>query len=115
MALMPAPMRTALTASRVRLSSAWLTCHSARPEAATGSSRDTMVIGMSKAISIGSWKASIPTKCMAQMPEPIAIAPPTVQASMVRPFDCATRPARLSAEYEAAIATRIETTTKGMS
>jgi hypothetical protein len=95
---MPAPISSALSARRMRPRSARLTCHSARPEAAIGSNSESIVIGVSKAISIGSWKASMPTKCMAQMPEPMAIAPPTVQASMARPLDSVTRPARLSAE-----------------
>ena len=80
-----------------------------------GSKSDTGVMGIAKAIGIGRRNASIPTKCMAQMPEPIATAPPRIQANRERPAASVTRPARLSAEYDATLATSIDTRTSGVS
>ncbi len=53
----------------------------------------------------------MPMKCMAQMPLPIASAPPAIQKYGARPWAWRTRIARLRAVYDARMATRIDTKT----
>jgi hypothetical protein len=55
--------------------------------------------------------ASMPMKCIDQMPVPMAIPPPTNQAVAATPLDAVIRDARLSAVYEASDATKTETRT----
>src|SRR5688500_3154630 len=56
-------------------------------------------------------KASMPTKCMLQMPTPSATDPPVSHAARARPRAWDTLPARSRAVYDANTAIRIETTT----
>ena len=60
---------------------------------------------------IGRLKASIPMKCMDQMPMPIENAPPISQSWAERPLEAVMRVARSSAVYDAKIATMIESST----
>src|SRR5690606_22056435 len=101
MLLMPRPIRNAPPINLDVGSSGRLTSHSASAEATIGSSHDSAVIQKSYPIGIGSLNASMPMKCIDQIPVPIAIAPPISQAMAVRPDADATRPAMLSAVYDA--------------
>src|SRR6185437_13228816 len=105
MAEMPMPMTMAPTLSRAKLTSARLARASAKPDTAMAISSEVTVMGMLYASGIGSEKASIPMKCMDQMPEPMATAPPMAQRRAAGPFERATRDARFSAVYETKTAT----------
>src|ERR1700738_390313 len=54
----------------------------------------------------------MPTKCMLQMPSPMTMAPPASQPRRVRPAAELTRPAKLSAAYDARIAMTTERVTR---
>ncbi|MCY1373894.1 hypothetical protein D9M69_611950 [compost metagenome] len=56
--------------------------------------------------------ASMPIKCIDQMPMPMATAPPAVHKCTARPLAVAMRPVRSSAVYEARIATQSEMMTR---
>jgi hypothetical protein len=60
-------------------------------------------------MAIGRDNASIPTKCIAQMPIPIAKPPPRSQANAGQPDVERMRNASVRAVYEARIATATET------
>ena len=72
---------------------------------------EVTVVGMSYASAIGSEKASMPTKCIDQMPLPMAKAPPPSQSLDGTPSLRATRAERLSAVWETKIATATDKTT----
>lgn len=55
----------------------------------------------------------MPTKCMAQMPVPMANAPPAIHQRAAWRGALDTRSARLSAVYEARMATRTDSRTNG--
>jgi hypothetical protein len=60
---------------------------------------------------IGSEKASMPTKCIDQMPQPMATAPPVSHSLAGRWLALDTREDRLSAVYETKTATTTESAT----
>jgi hypothetical protein len=99
--------------SRLWLTRVRLATYSASTEPATAASHETTTSGMSYEISIGRWNASMATKCMLQIPLPMATLPPSNQASRARPRAAATRAASVSAVYDAPIAISIESATSG--
>src|SRR6185312_10828587 len=111
MAEMPMPMAIAPMLSRRRLTSGRLARASAKPDTAMAITSEVRVIGMLYASGMGSEKASMPMKCMDQMPEPIATAPPTAQMRAAGPFERATRDARLNAVYDTNTATATDSST----
>src|SRR5580692_4882856 len=112
MALMPAPMIVAENDSWTMLISGLLATDSANPEMAMAMTREAIVRPRSYVRGIGSEKASMPMKCIDQMPQPIASAPPTTHMPVLVEFLArATRADRLSAVYDTKIATRIESRT----
>ncbi len=86
----------------------------ATSEAAIATTIDSNIRGTSYPIGTGRWKASMPTKCMLQMPRPITVAAPASQPSRVVPDSERTRPARSSAANDASIATTTERTTRNV-
>jgi len=75
---------------------------------------DSSVMGRSYATGTGRWKASIPMKCIDQMPLPMDTAPAISQVLDFLGLDvlALTQPARSSAVYEAMVAIRMESATK---
>jgi hypothetical protein len=73
---------------------------------ATSTERTTS--GTSYIVGTGSLSASMATKCMLQIPMPIATDPPRSHAARRRPWAAVTRLARSSAAYDASIAITIE-------
>ena len=67
-----------------------------------------IVLATSYASEMGSENASMPMKCIDQIPPPIAIAPPPSQRRADERFAFDTRTARTSAVYETRIATITE-------
>src|SRR5437867_1927137 len=67
--------------------------------------------GKRKCARKGKRQASIPVKCIDQMPKPIAVAPPISQALRTQPLAAVTRPPRSSAAYDAEMAITTERTT----
>ena len=61
---------------------------------------------------MGRLNASIPRKCIDQMPTPIEKAPPTSHARALFPLDAVMRVVRSSAVYDASMATSIDTATR---
>jgi hypothetical protein len=108
MPAMPIPMIPAAIASAVRVSVGRVTVCSAKPEMMTAMSNDAAVIGRSKAIGIGRCSASIPMKCIDQMPVPMAQAPPISQYLAVRGDAAVRRLARSRATYDASTAMTYE-------
>ena len=98
------------TASRARLTRGWLVKESANPDTAIAITSEAIVIGMSYDRRIGSERASIPMKCMDQMPHPMATAPPKAH-SRDWPLARATREDRPSAVYETNTATATDSRT----
>ena len=75
---------------------------------------DSSVVVGSKANGTGKWNASIPMKCIDQMPVPKEMAPATSHAHdfiLLEPI-ALTRPAKSSAVYDAIMATATESATK---
>src|ERR1700679_1425136 len=112
MAHTPEPISTALPASRIQLIVAKHTRQSANAESAIAIASDRAVIHGSYPIGTGRLNASIPTKCIDQMPMPMATDPP---ASHHHLEDCpcapAIRPAISRAVNEASIAISTEANT----
>ena len=74
---------------------------------------DSSVRNGSYEISIpGRLKANMPTKCIDQMPPPMAIAAAASQAPRARPDVARIRVARSSAVYEASAAISIDSATR---
>ena len=61
---------------------------------------------------MGSDSASMPTKCIDQMPVPMAKPPPKSQSHATRPLAPRSRSAKVSAVYDARMATTIDETTR---
>lgn len=76
---MPAPISRAPAINRDQGSSSLQTIHSAKAEQPMAMTSDSRVSGRSYPMGIGRLNASMPTKCMAQMPMPMAVAPPANQ------------------------------------
>src|SRR5688572_21568060 len=72
---------------------------------------DNTVSGTSYPIGMGRLNASIPMKCIAQIPVPIETAPPINQTRAESPLDAVTRVARSRAVYDAKIATSTDINT----
>jgi hypothetical protein len=72
---------------------------------------EAMVVGMSYARAMGSEKASMPMKCIDQIPLPIASAPPTSQSRDNVPCARATRAESRSAVCDTKMATATDRTT----
>lgn len=81
---MPSPISTPLTARRSRVSAPRVTAFSAKYETTIAIASDRNVSRNSQPSGIGSENASMPTKCIAQMPVLIAAAPPASHASRIR-------------------------------
>ena len=79
MAAMPRPIRVPAPSRRLKPRRPELAIWSAKPEATMAITSEATVIGMSYAIGIGSSKASMPMKCMDQIPAPMEKAPPISQ------------------------------------
>ena len=88
MALMPAPMIAAEKDSCTRLISGLLATESANPEMAMAITREATVRPRSYVRGIGSENANIPMKCIDQIPQPIASAPPTTHMPRTAGRDC---------------------------
>src|SRR5665213_2035201 len=111
MPAMAIPMITAaITRSRWRTNGR-TAIHSANAAAPIANTIDAATYQRSYATSIGSVSASMPTKCMLQMPTPIASATPSSHSARARPVLAKMRPARSSAVYDARIAMTTESTT----
>src|SRR3954468_2037088 len=111
MAQMPRPMATAPRARRVSVICGGLAMESAKPEMAMAIASDARVVPTSYDSEIGRENASMPTKCIDQMPQPIATAPPVSHRRAGRWFALDTREERLSAVYETNTATTMESAT----
>src|ERR1700722_14688858 len=84
----------------------------ANPEIAMAITREATVRPRSYVRGIGSENANMPMKCIDQMPQPIASAPPTTHIPVLADVLArATRADRLSAVYDTKIATTIESRT----
>ena len=71
----PAPMITALPLSRGMVRRRPLVICRENPDVMIAIASDTRVVGTLYASGIGNEKASMPMKCMDQMPTPMATAP----------------------------------------
>ncbi len=91
------PITVAPVIRRPAPTSALLAIHSAKPDTAMEMASETSVMPMSYDSGTGSEKASMPMKCIDQMPQPMAAAPPTIHNLGEEPFARATRDARLRA------------------
>src|SRR6185312_104790 len=105
---MPAPMMTELTASRRRDKSRRLEIASANSEVSIPMKRDARLMSRLYRSGMATEKASMPMKCIDQMPMPIEAAPPSNQSSPARRSAPATRSVSRSAVYETRIATMTE-------
>ncbi len=90
-------MTVAPTASRVSPTCGRLAIESAKTETKMAITSDAMVIVMSYESGIGSEKASMPMKCIDQIPQPMAAPPPRTQMRAEWPLARATREDRLRA------------------
>ena len=97
MLAIPAPSRTALTVSRRQSSVGSLATRSANAEIAIAIPSDVTVMGRLYVSRIGRESASMPMKCIDQIPTPMTTAPPVIQAIAAVPRAFATRDARLNA------------------
>src|SRR6476646_7498570 len=98
---MPRPIRTPPAARRGKLRELRVTASSAKPETAIAISIEPSVMAMSYDMAMGSRNASMPMKCIDQMPMPIAKAPPSSQETAAAPEEAMMRDARSSAVYDA--------------
>ncbi len=105
---MPSPITTALAASATTPIFGRAAIHNAKPEVSIAITSEAIVLGTSYARGMGSENASMPMKCIDQIPPPIATAPPPSQRRADERFAFDTRTARLSAVYETRIATITE-------
>src|SRR4030081_655696 len=94
MAEMPAPMTSDPLARRARPLFGWLGSLRAKPELKKGRHSEAMVGVRSYESGMGRDKASIPMKCIDQMPVPIDMAPPASHSCAEEPVARATRAAR---------------------
>src|SRR3569833_4463624 len=106
MAEMPTPRRMAPRLRGAKLIRGLFAIPKAKPEMMMAMSSDATVVGMSYARAMGSEKASMPMKCIDQMPLPIASAPPMSHNLLDgAAFARATRAERLSAVCDTKTAT----------
>src|SRR6202043_2549227 len=114
--MMPTPISSPLPSSLRVLNVPSLIEYSANVEIATAIRSDSNVIGMSYDIGIGKRNASMPMKCIDQMPVPSENPPPICQYNAVlRSFDAAMGEAKASATEEEMTATTTERTTSQLS
>ncbi len=85
-----------------------LTMYSANPDTTIAISIDNKVTGMLYPIGTGRLNASMPMKCIDQIPVPIEKAPPHSHQRAATPLDEVIRLAKSSAVYDANIATSSE-------
>src|ERR1700722_3212780 len=98
MAAMPNPTRKPPARKLLRLKVRRLASHRANQEADTAIKRDRPVNGTSYDMGTGVRNESMPTKCIDQIPHPMAAAPPANQKGPDRcPWDAATRDVKSSA------------------
>ncbi|MNJ49159.1 hypothetical protein D3C77_443770 [compost metagenome] len=97
MLLIPAPMISAPKPSWIQGKVGWLTSHRAKPDDSPAISNDSKVRVRSYPNEIGRLKASMPMKCIDQIPKPMANAPPLIHRYTARPLAVAMRPVRSSA------------------
>src|SRR5258708_38874575 len=91
MELMPRPIRTAPGARFRMLSELRVAVYKAKPETTIAMNIDSSVVSTSYAMGIGRLNASMPMKCMDQMPMPMAKAPPSSQEAAAAPVEAAMR------------------------
>ena len=89
-----------------------LTTNSATADAKIAASSESNTVGQSYSTGTGSRNVSMPTQCIAQMPMPMAVAPPLSQSVRATPRAEVTPPARSSAAYDAIVAISADTTTR---
>src|SRR5579872_7477747 len=85
----------------------------AKPTAVTSMAiaSDSSVIGTLQPIGTGKENASMPMKCIDQIPPPIAVAAATIQPMRAQPVDDQMRDATLSETNDAQVATPIDNRT----
>src|ERR1700761_6850019 len=111
MAHTPDPISPAPLVSRVQFIVEKQPRQSANAESAIAIASDRAVIHGAYPMGTGRLKASMPMKCIDQMPMPIATDPPTSHHLDAFPWASVTRPAISSAVYEASIAISTEAIT----
>ncbi len=94
---MAGPIQSALTAKPARLTERRLTTVKANAEATMATRTESSTSHTPYAIGRARWNASMPTKCMLQMPTPMATEPPASHARRSRPWATVNRAARSSA------------------
>ncbi len=99
MAEMPPPSSSAPAERCTKLIRGLFAILKANAEVIIAMNSEVIVVGMSYARAIGSEKASMPMKCIDQMPQPMASAPPLSQSLDGTPSLRATRAERLSAVW----------------
>ena len=104
MPLIAAPISRLEARSTRGGSFAWLLMCSASADAAMATSTDSSTSGTSYCIGTGRSSAIMPTKCMLQMPTPMATAPLSHQKLRPRPRARATRSVNSRATYDASTA-----------
>src|SRR5882724_8985166 len=108
---MPAPIASEPAAKRLIESEPRLATASAIADTATAAIHERNVNSLVYPSTMGNEKASMPTKCMDQMPVPIAIEPPIHHDNATPRSLLRTRLARSSVTYDAKLATMTEAAT----
>src|ERR1700678_4003264 len=111
MAEMPPPSSNAPAERWTKLIRGRLAMPKANAEVTIAMNSEVTVVGKSYESAIGSEKASMPIKCIDQMPQPIASEPPLSQSFDGTPSLRATRAERLSAVWDTKIATATDRNT----
>src|SRR5690348_1639553 len=109
---MPPPMHTPATTRRRRPSVPPLIVCNAMYDETMANAIDTKVMRALYGTGIGRLNASMPTKCIDQMPTPMATAPPSSHSLCADPLpEAATRVAMSRATYDAMTATTYDSAT----
>ena len=108
---MPAPIASDPAARRRTESEPRLATASAIADTATAAIHESNVRNLVYPSAMGNENASMPTKCMDQMPVPMATEPPIHQDRATPRSLVRTRFARSSVTYEAKLATKMDATT----
>ena len=98
---MPLPINSALTVNTFHAALPRRIAESASAALATAGTSEKSVVGTSYASGTPRWKASMPTKCIDQMPMPIANAPEISHTRAARRSDSVTRDPSSSAVNDA--------------
>ncbi len=105
---MPRPITVALATRRPSPISARLVIQSANPETTMAIASEPRVIAMLYDKGIGKDRASMPMKCIDQMPQPMATAPPPTHRRIDEPPTREIREESRSAVWETNTATAID-------